>query len=56
MLLGYARARVQHQQDHALQLDALEEAGCDKVLCLYGIQHIGQIGLSLERVIEQVRQ
>jgi Resolvase, N terminal domain len=30
MLLGYARVS-QGSQDHALQLDALRAAGCDKV-------------------------
>ena len=30
MLLGYARVSTD-QQDHALQLDALRTAGCDKV-------------------------
>jgi hypothetical protein len=30
MLLGYARVSTD-QQDHALQLDALAKAGCDRV-------------------------
>src|ERR1700676_2578762 len=35
MLLGYARVSTD-QQDHALQLDALRTAGCDKVFVEVG--------------------
>jgi DNA invertase Pin-like site-specific DNA recombinase len=35
MLLGYARVSVD-QQDHALQLDALRSAGCDKIFAETG--------------------
>jgi DNA invertase Pin-like site-specific DNA recombinase len=54
MLLGYARVSTD-QQDHALQLDALGAAGCDKVFVETG-SGTRTDRPELARVIEQVRQ
>jgi DNA invertase Pin-like site-specific DNA recombinase len=54
MLLGYARVSTD-QQDHALQLDALHAAGCDKVFVETG-SGTRTDRPELGRVLEQVRQ
>jgi DNA invertase Pin-like site-specific DNA recombinase len=54
MLLGYARVSTD-QQDHALQLDALRAAGCDKVFVETG-SGTRTDRPELARVLEQVRQ
>jgi DNA invertase Pin-like site-specific DNA recombinase len=54
MLLGYARVSTD-QQDHALQLDALRAAGCDKVFVETG-SGTRTDRPELAKVLEQVRQ
>jgi len=54
MLLGYARVSTD-QQDHALQLDALRAAGCDKVFVETGSGTRADRP-ELAKVLEQVRQ
>jgi len=54
MLLGYARVSTD-QQDHALQLDALRAAGCDKVFVETG-SGIRTDRPELAKALEQVRQ
>jgi DNA invertase Pin-like site-specific DNA recombinase len=54
MLLGYARVSTD-QQDHALQLDALCAAGCDKVFVETG-SGTRTDRPELAKVLEQVRQ
>ena len=54
MLLGYARVRTD-QQDHALQLDALRAAGCDKVFVETG-SGTRTDRPELAKVLEQARQ
>ena len=54
MLLGYARVSTD-QQDHALQLDALRAAGCDKVFVETG-SGTRTDRPELAKILEQVRQ
>jgi DNA invertase Pin-like site-specific DNA recombinase len=54
MLLGYARVSTD-QQDHALQLDALRAAGCDKVFVETG-SGTRTDRPELAKVLEQARQ
>ena len=54
MLLGYARVSTDGQ-DHALQLDALRAAGCDKVFVETG-SGTRTDRLELAKVLEQARQ
>ena len=54
MLLGYARVS-QDSQDHALQLDALRAAGCDKVFVETG-SGTRTDRPELAKVLEQARQ
>ena len=54
MLLGYARVSTD-QQDHALQLDALRTAGCDKVFVETG-SGTRTDRPELAKVLEQARQ
>ena len=54
MLLGYARVSTD-QQDHALQLDALRAAGCDKVFVETGSGTRADRA-ELAKVLEQLRQ
>ena len=54
MLLGYARVSTD-QQDHALQLDALRAAGCEKVFVETGSGTRADRP-ELAKALEQVRQ